>query len=41
MGGKLWFMGHVWPTVYFCATCEFIMVSVFLNGWKNEKKNIL
>ena len=34
VGGKLGLIGHVWPTVYFCATCEFIMVSVFLNGWK-------
>ena len=40
-GGKLCLIGHVWPTVYFCATCEFIMVSVFLNGWKKWKEHFV
>ena len=40
-GGKLWLIGHVWPTVYFCATCEFILVSVFLNGWKKWKEHFV
>lgn len=38
VGGKLWLIGHFWSTVYFCATCEFIIVSVFLNGWKKWKE---